>query len=264
MRDDGSTDGTAAILAEHARRRPDLIRLVDGGGQRLGACRNFSTLLELCDADYVLFADQDDCWLPDKIARTLARMKLSESLYGKELPLLVHSDLTVADEALRPIHPSLWRYQRLDVHGGAALPRLLVQNVVTGCAAMLNRPLVQACTPIPQEVVMHDWWVALVASILGRVECLDEPMVLYRQHAANRVGASGRGLGRLLGMGRPGVGNRAGATCGRPAASGIAACALRPAAFVAAAGPFGNLRAFGRTGALTKAMAVAPPRLVHA
>jgi hypothetical protein len=202
VRDDGSTDRTPEILAEYAARRPDLIRLVSGDSARLGPCGNFASLLELCDADYVLLADQDDRWLPDKVARTLARMKEAEHVLGQDVPLLVHTDLIVADERLRPVHPSLWKHQRLDALGGVTLPRLLVQNTVTGCTALVNRALVQAATPIPAAAVMHDWWLALVAAAVGHVICLPEPTVLYRQHAANRIGASGRGFSRLAGMGR--------------------------------------------------------------
>ena len=67
--------------------------------------------------------------------------------------------------------------------------RLLVQNVVTGCACMINRALAEKAAPIPPEAVMHDWWVALVAAAFGRVECLDEPTIIYRQHGSNTLGA---------------------------------------------------------------------------
>jgi glycosyltransferase involved in cell wall biosynthesis len=188
-RDDGSTDATAALLADLAARRPGKIEIVDRGGRRLGTRGNFAALLERADADYVMFCDQDDVWLPEKVERTLQTMQDVERQSGADRPVLVHTDLAVVDEALRPLGRSFWEYQHLDVRRGATINRLLIQNVVTGCAAMANRPLVQKALPIPPEAVHHDWWLALVAAVFGRVVPVDEATVLYRQHGRNQVGA---------------------------------------------------------------------------
>jgi glycosyltransferase involved in cell wall biosynthesis len=189
VRDDASTDATPALLADWAARRPELIELIDCGGRRLGACGNFAALLDHADADYVMFCDQDDVWFADKIARTLAAMQEAERRAGPDRPLLVHTDLKVVDQSLRPLGDSYWKYQRLDVRRGTTLNRLLVENVVTGCASMFNRALARRAAPIPPEAVFHDWWIALVAAAFGRIERLDEPTILYRQHGRNQVGA---------------------------------------------------------------------------
>jgi glycosyltransferase involved in cell wall biosynthesis len=189
VRDDASTDATPTLLAQWAPRWPGKIELLDPLGPRLGACGNFAALLAQADADYVMFCDQDDVWLPDKIARTLAKMTEVEREAGPDQPVLVHTDLAVVDDSLRGLGDSYWAYQHLDVRRGTTLNRLLVQNVVTGCAAMANRALVRKAVPIPPQAVLHDWWLALVAAATGRIERLDEPTVSYRQHGANRVGA---------------------------------------------------------------------------
>ncbi len=189
VRDDASTDATPALLEEWSARWPGKMELLDGGGLRLGACGSFAALLARSDADYAMFCDQDDVWLPEKIARTLGKMTAVERESGPDRPLLVHTDLAVVDASLRPLAPSYWRYQHLDVRRGVTLNRLLMQNVATGCAAMANRALVRKAVPIPAEAVLHDWWLALVAAAFGRIERLDEPTVCYRQHAGNQVGA---------------------------------------------------------------------------
>jgi glycosyltransferase involved in cell wall biosynthesis len=199
VRDDGSSDGTPALLAEHAAQRPDAIVLVDPAGPHLGASGSFARLLEYSDAPYVMFCDQDDVWLPGKIALLLDHMRAFEAQLPSQTPILVHSDLTVVDESLHVRQRSFWRSQRLDPCGGVALNRLLVENVVAGCAAMLNRPLARQCVPIPPSAVMHDWWIALVAAALGRIEHIPEATMLYRQHAANRVGAKRGGAVRMAG-----------------------------------------------------------------
>lgn len=197
IRDDGSTDSTPAIIEDYAARHDGWIVVVDDGRGSLGASGNFATLMEHAQADYVMFCDQDDVWLPHKIKRLSEAMHDLETESGGK-PLLVHSDLTVVDERLIPVHPSFWRYQSIDPGFGRALNRLLRQNVSTGCAMLCNRALVELALPIPAEAPIHDWWIALVAGAMGRIAFVDEPTVLYRQHGANTFGAQSLGIKSLL------------------------------------------------------------------
>lgn len=186
-RDDGSDDDTASILRAYASADPR-IRLCDDCGPRLGATGSFRWLLEQVPADveYVMFADQDDVWLPDKIARTLAIMQASERTYPGAL--LVHTDLTVVDAALCEIHRSFWAYSHVRPEP-VSLRRLVVQNVVTGATAMFNRRLREAVGRIPPGALYHDWWLACVAAAFGRIVAIPNSTVLYRQHGENVVGA---------------------------------------------------------------------------
>jgi glycosyltransferase involved in cell wall biosynthesis len=191
IRDDGSTDGTLAIVRRFARSRPDQIALLKDSSPRLGVCQSFSRLVEHSDADYMVLCDQDDLWLPGRIAKSLARIHAAESEHGASTPVLAHSDLTVVDENLKTIAPSFWRYSRLRPELGQGLNRLLVQNVVTGCATTINRALARLASPIPAAAApMHDWWLALVAAALGRIETAPDATVLYRQHTRNCLGAT--------------------------------------------------------------------------
>ncbi|TWJ33021.1 glycosyltransferase family 2 protein [Geobacter argillaceus] len=188
-RDDGSTDTTPEILRAYQAQLPDRITIVPGEGRSLGARGNFAALMARADGDYLMFCDQDDVWLPDKIEQTLAEMRRLEKSHGETTPLMVHTDLAVVDEALRGVADSLWRFQHSDPVGGKALNRLLVQNTVTGCTVMINRALLELALPIPPEAVMHDWWLALAATAFGVIGHVAVPMVLYRQHGANDIGA---------------------------------------------------------------------------
>jgi glycosyltransferase involved in cell wall biosynthesis len=189
VRDDGSSDGTMSILQRFSERHPEYITLLADGGERLGPSKNFGRLLERADADYIMFCDQDDVWLPSRISKPLERMQVVEEKYGRDTPLLVHTDLAVVDENLQPLASSFWKYSRIDPRTGDRLSRLLVRNVVTGCATTINRALARRAYPIPTGAVMHDWWLALVAAGCGRVEYLPEATVLYRQHSNNAIGA---------------------------------------------------------------------------
>lgn len=197
VRDDGSFDATPAVLADYAARHAEIVR-IDDHRPRLGTCASFGALLERSDADFVFFCDQDDVWRPGRLDHMLTRMQELQRQFGADMPLLVHSDLVVVDASLRLLDRSFCAYQHLDPVRGGTLSRLLVQNVVTGCAAIINRALARRAVPIPPEAVMHDWWLALVAAAVGRIGWLPEPTILYRQHAANRVGAKRWGLGYVL------------------------------------------------------------------
>jgi GT2 family glycosyltransferase len=193
VRDDGSTDATLAILAEAARRDRRVTLLEDNQG-RQGASQNFALLLRRAQdlgASYITLADQDDVWLPHKLARSLELMQRAEGQAGSETPLLVHADLSVVDAGLNVIHPSMTAYARVQRAPHDPLRTLLVYNFVTGCTAMLNRPLLDAALPIPTKAVMHDWWLALCAAATGQIYYLSEPVALYRQHAGNTVGVHG-------------------------------------------------------------------------
>ena len=193
LSDDGS--GTTDILKEYADAYPERIELHRSGLRFGSAQKHFMYLLaQYAKSPYVMFCDQDDVWHPDKVRRTLAVMREREQKSLEEndglCPVMVHTDLRVVDEKLQPMDESFMHYQRLD---GARLwlPQLLMQNVVTGCTVMINRPLTRMALKGAKapEMIMHDWWIALVASAFGEAVFLPEATIDYRQHGGNVVGA---------------------------------------------------------------------------
>ena len=198
--DDGSQDGTQALLQQWAQRLGPRMRVLHNPAPGRGVARHFEFLMQTSLADaaapYIAFCDQDDVWQPDKLQRLLARLQQLEQQQGADRPCLVHCDLAVVDAALAPIHPSFVRHQHFDpAHGSDRA--LLSINQVTGCAMLINRALLQQALPLPDAAVMHDWWCALLAAGGGRA-FVDAPLVLYRQHGANQLGAKGRSLGQRL------------------------------------------------------------------
>jgi glycosyltransferase involved in cell wall biosynthesis len=188
IRDDGSDDNTVHIIEEYVGRLSDRIRLVTNNGSRLGASLNFGQLLEQADAEYIMFSDQDDVWLPNKIELTLNAMKAAEQVYP-DRPILIHTDLKVTDSELNIIADSLWSYQKLFPEAGDDLNRIMAQNVVTGCTVMINKKAKTVSIPVPHEAVMYDWWLALNVCRHGKIIYVSIPSVLYRQHSRNRLGA---------------------------------------------------------------------------
>ncbi|MBN1392851.1 MAG: glycosyltransferase family 2 protein [Sedimentisphaerales bacterium] len=188
IRDDGSSDDTVKIIKEYAGRLPDKIRLITDNENHLGASLNFGKLLEYADSDYVMFCDQDDVWLPNKIELTLNAMKAAEQIYPDK-PILVHTDLRITDSRLNTIADSMWRYQKLYPEVGDDLNKIMAQNVVTGCTVMINKKARAVSIPIPKEAVLYDWWIALNVCKHGKIVYLSTPSILYRQHSDNEVGA---------------------------------------------------------------------------
>lgn len=187
-RDDCSTDNSYEILQAFSDQNPGKFSLIKGI-KNLGAKGNFSALLCESKAPYIMFCDADDIWFEDKIECTFAFMKQNEAQFDADFPLLVHTDLTVVDKALQIVDSSFWTYSHIHPEHVLYLNRLIIQNSVTGCATMINRPLLEVALPIPCEAIMHDWWLALVACTLGHVAIFYRPTLWYRQHGNNDTGA---------------------------------------------------------------------------
>jgi rhamnosyltransferase len=129
--------------------------------------------------NYFLFCDQDDYWIPEKLKKNLSKIKDLEKRYLKKTPILIHSDLEVVDRRLKQIHPSFTSYQGIRNEPEKALNVLLVQNFATGCSMIFNRSLLEISLPLPEGVIMHDWWVALCAAVFGKIGFIDEKLVKY-------------------------------------------------------------------------------------
>jgi hypothetical protein len=129
----------------------------------------------------VAFADQDDVWLPEKLARGLQAL----IAVPRDIPALYCARQVLVDATLRRIAESPTIRQR------PAFPAALTQNIATGCTLMLNRAaaVLIAASKAPNGT-LHDWWSYLVVAAAGGQLLFDPtPVVLYRQHAANMVGA---------------------------------------------------------------------------
>jgi glycosyltransferase involved in cell wall biosynthesis len=188
IRDDSSSDNTINIIKNYISKHPDKIQLIIDSKGHLGLAQNFAALLELAQSKYIMFCDQDDVWLPDKIQLSLNTMKTAES-NSPNLPLLVHSDLRVVDKDLILIADSLWHLLGIDSPACDSLNNLIVRNPVTGCTIMINCKARDISLPIPQEAPIHDWWIAMNVAKLGKIIRIPSPTILYRQHSGNVISA---------------------------------------------------------------------------
>ncbi len=203
--DDLSRDGTREILADYQKRYPAKIRL-SLRNRAFGVKENFMGLLEevKAEAAYIMFCDQDDVWHKDKVKKSMERLELLEAEHGKNTPILLHTDLLVCDRHLRVLQPSMAKAQHfaeIKTFGG-----LLAENKVTGNTVLLNGALAKLALrygvkETAEHIFMHDWYLALLASYCGILDYLDEPLVRYRQHESNVLGAQRKGWRRMIGTG---------------------------------------------------------------
>lgn len=183
IRDDGSSDDTLKIIADWEQKHPETIKVIRDQHRNLGATGNFNALMLASDAEYIAFSDQDDYWLPNKLS---TQLKALQDLEGGDatVPAFVFCDLKYCNAQLKVIHPSLIKEDKLNP-AKTQTHRLLMQNVPYGCAMMLNRSLLLSATPIPPEALLHDHWLAISASLVGKIAFVPEALILHRVHTSN-------------------------------------------------------------------------------
>lgn len=161
------------------------------GQERLDAVRAFEFGLKRAldlfpEAEHFALSDQDDIWCPQRLAMGVAGLR--------DGAVMTHSDARMVDALGRSLHASVFGFERRD--RGSRLRNLLVRNSVTGMTATMTRAVVENALPFPPQNGVHfyhDLWLALVARVMGEVRLIRSPLVDYRQHGNNAVGAGHRG-----------------------------------------------------------------------
>ena len=182
--DDGSNDRSKAILQKFAKAEPQQeIRISDGPQE--GFAMNFLSLLNglKSEKSYVCFCDQDDVWLREKLQRAIDKLKAVPA----KKPAIYCGRTWVCSSTLRKQTKSPWFAK------DPSFKNAIVQSIGGGNTMMLNpaaAKLVKRASRDVDLVVSHDWWIyQLVSSVGGQVLYDDQPMILYRQHENNVIGA---------------------------------------------------------------------------
>lgn len=205
--DDASGDESLEVLAAFAAEAPFPVR-VERGERRLGPRAAFERALLAADGQLLALCDQDDRWRPEKLLVLEAAMASTRTT-------LAFSDATVIDEGGRPTRDHLWRelgFGRRQQDALASSPpgALLRHAVASGCTLVVRREVLEVALPFPAVLglaaapMLHDRWLSLVAGCSGRVAVVPAPLVEYREHPAQVVGARWAPAGRQAGqLGRP-------------------------------------------------------------
>ena len=185
--DDGSADVTLEIARSFASRAPFPMRVIQNA-QNLGFVRNFEKAIGLAEGDVIVLADQDDVWREDKLARIEQEFVLNAKVG------MVFSDALLVGNDLSPQGVRLSEAVGFDPHlqrlaaGGRMLEVLLRGDLVTGATMAFRSRYRSLLLPIAPDTE-HDAWIALLLSAVSEVRYIAEPLVLYRQHGANQIGA---------------------------------------------------------------------------
>ena len=182
--DDCSKDSTSQILNEYKEKDSRIeIYLQE---QNLGVVKNIEFLLSKVTTNIFMLSDQDDYWLPEKVEKSVEKLKEKDSD-------IVFGDLEIVDQKLDMIYPSFNDYMLLSrkINKYINTNRLnYLYNCFTGCTICAKSKLIQYILPLPNDskFVIHDYWIGLMASLNGKVDYISEKLIKYRQHGNNQVG----------------------------------------------------------------------------
>ncbi|MGB2510916.1 glycosyltransferase [Leuconostoc suionicum] len=190
VRDDGSTDGTEKILNKLSANNNVVIlnKLTDN----LGVKKSFFYLLNNApEADLYFFSDQDDIWPQNKVERFFAHYdSLKKTDQNKAVGL--YSDLWIADEFGKSTNVKM--SEMYDWSRNADYQYLSWNYRVTGAAFAINSNTKNILSNLTENIIakinMHDSFIGLIISTTGKLIEIDEPLLYYRQHESNVVGAS--------------------------------------------------------------------------
>jgi glycosyltransferase involved in cell wall biosynthesis len=190
--DDGSTDETRSLIDQFVTRSSVPV-IASRNEQNLGSVKNFERAIGLCTGDIIALSDQDDVWFANKL-------QLIEPAFARnERVGLVFSDAEIVDENLNSTGRRMWNEVGFDSHkrkllaNGRALEVLINGWTVTGATMAFRSDYKTLSLPIPTNIQMiHDGWIALTVAAVADVVALDEPLIKYRQHERQQVGAPTR------------------------------------------------------------------------
>lgn len=187
--DDRSADGTEDLVRAFASRAAFKVQFFVNE-KRVGSTANFERAVRACGGDIIALADQDDVWLPAKLARVEEAFVNGGATLGA-----VFSDAVLIASDGQPSGARMWEYfgfgrrQQGRVERGKAFDVLLRKHVVPGCTMAFRRQYRDLVVPFP-DVGVHDRWIALLIAAVAEVRALPEPLMRYRRHPDQQAGVA--------------------------------------------------------------------------
>ncbi|MDR3521877.1 MAG: glycosyltransferase [Acidocella sp.] len=184
--DDQSHDGTPDYVARWARRLgPRMIVLPNDMHENLGPAGSYNRILQATSSSWIMLADPDDIWKPDKMTISMAAMTKLEAERGADQPVVVITDAEIIGDNGELVAPSYWRWLRVKPRYVNQFHRLLMESPAISSTMTLNRAVLTRALPISGIYSSQDWWLMLTACAFGRVVALDQATVLHRRHDKN-------------------------------------------------------------------------------
>lgn len=189
--DDCSEDGTVALLEAHSVSAAYPVKIFVNDS-RLGSTRNFEKAIALCSGEAIALSDQDDVWADDKLQTLVDVLAKNENIGA------VFSNADVVDEQLKPLGSDIFKNNGFNHREQNVLRSeqyyllVLTRTFVTGMTMMFRSRYKYLLFPMPDfdKDMIHDRWIAIVIAAVSKIEFVDRPLVLYRQHVQQQIGSS--------------------------------------------------------------------------
>lgn len=180
--DDGSTDRTLEIVSGFKDKRIKIFN-----GPRRGIKQNFGNAIKNCSGDYIFLADQDDVWLPNKIAIILEAFRRNRCI------CVVHDAEVFESSSSKIIEPSFFAWRK----SGKGVLKNIWKNTYIGCCMAFSKDIKKYILPIPENINMHDQWIGIICERHGGCVFIPEILIKYRRHGKNQTDMK---RGNLLSM----------------------------------------------------------------
>lgn len=149
------------------------------GKENLGSNKVFEKLTQMVETSYIVYCDQDDIWMPNKLETLIQAFDDNTVLAFSDVQVINATSAIVAN-SISDIRPRIKLFS-----GQEALKHLLVKNFITGCTMMMKTDIAKYAIPFP-IIFFHDWWLALHAAIYGRIKLVSAPLMKYRIYDGNQ------------------------------------------------------------------------------
>lgn len=180
IRDDNSTDKTLEIIQNYHKKDKRIKILKDNKGN-LGIVRNFEELLKNSESEFIMFSDQDDIWVENKLDMYL---KMIEKIKNKGF--MIHSDAILFDKSKSNILKDTFISKKAINKG---LENVFFNYFVQGATILISKEIKNFILPFPKEVYLHDRYIHLISELFFERIFVNKALIYYRQHGDNQIGA---------------------------------------------------------------------------
>ena len=180
IRDDNSTDKTLEIIQNYHKKDKRIKILKDNKGN-LGIVRNFEELLKSSESEFIMFSDQDDIWVENKLDMYL---KMIEKIKNKGF--MIHSDAILFDKNKSNILKDTF-ISKKDINKGRE--NVFFIYFVQCATILISKEIKNFILPFPKEVYLHDRYIHLISELFFERIFVNKALIYYRQHGDNQIGA---------------------------------------------------------------------------
>ncbi|HSA07339.1 MAG TPA: glycosyltransferase family 2 protein [Candidatus Gastranaerophilales bacterium] len=170
--DDCSTDGTVKILEEYSQKYGLKYYINE---KNLGLNKNFEKVLKLCNGEYIAISDQDDIWLPQKLAILMNEIGNAT---------LIHCDSSIINQNGEILYISGKEKAKVKDLCLNSDKHTAMVSFVAGHSMIFHKNSLAYALPLPYKED-YDRWIPIVASKMNGIKYVDQPLVLHRHHQTN-------------------------------------------------------------------------------